>query len=400
MAFEAGNYITNEGLSFQVGNLPVQGGAFETARFHRPFAKGVVPVVISHVQTTNDWPFVKTRHSSADNAGFNVALEEVGDSFFCGDSGATAACGEDGAPKPQFTHGTETVGWIAFEPGHGHLGTLQFEAMNTPEQVGEQPESVTFSHPFAQIPRFFGSIATHNGADASQLRLDDAQAITTAGATFYIEEESCIDDESGGAATGQPCEEYVAGNGCHPNKEVVSWLAISAANFQNGNGQHTVGYQTAANTDDASYISARHRTFPIASIGEQGSAEINTGWLTIDLKGEYRSPVVFAGVPSQRGADASVVRIQRFRFNPPIQRVAMNDDGTQNNHAETERDTCPGGKWCFEIALQEAACLDQVSRGSFLPLLALADFFTLATAVARRRVGTLDGDGGGVVHVG
>jgi hypothetical protein len=89
---------------------------------------------------------------------------------------------------------------------------------------------------------------------------------------------------------------------------------------------------------------------------------INTGWLTIDLKGNYRSPVVFAGVPSQRGADASVVRIQRFRYNPPIQRVAMNADGTQNNHAETaakDKYSCPGGKWCFEIALQEAACLDQ-----------------------------------------
>ena len=30
-----------------------------------------------------------------------------------------------------------------------------------------------------------------------------------------------------------------------------------------------------------------------------------------------------------------MVRIQRFRYNPPIQRVAMNADGTQNNHAET-----------------------------------------------------------------
>ena len=28
LAFEAGNYISNEGLEFQVGNLPVQGGAW------------------------------------------------------------------------------------------------------------------------------------------------------------------------------------------------------------------------------------------------------------------------------------------------------------------------------------------------------------------------------------
>ena len=221
MAFESGNYITNEGLNFQVGTLPVQGGAFETARFHRPFADGVVPVVISHVQTTNDWPFVKTRNTNANENGFAVALEEIGDSAFCGAStppagnSATNYCGLGNpcqqnpadctgkdAPTPTYTHGTETVGWIAFEPGHGHLGTLQFEAMNTPEQVSEQPETVTFTHPFAQVPRFFGSIATHNGADASQLRLDDASPVTNTQATFYIEEEECVDTERSPAADG------------------------------------------------------------------------------------------------------------------------------------------------------------------------------------------------------
>jgi hypothetical protein len=154
----------------------------------------------------NDWPYVKTRQMSADNTGFMVALEEVGSSAdFCGGDtppgqqqyGVQTPPGCTTDSTAEYAHGVETVGWIAFVPGHGHLGTLQFEAMNTPERVSEQPETVNFHAPFANIPRFFGSIATHNGADASQLRQDEAGGITTTSATFYIEEEECIDQEGG-----------------------------------------------------------------------------------------------------------------------------------------------------------------------------------------------------------
>ena len=335
----------------------------ENAHFHRPFDEGVEPVVITHVQTTNDWPYVKTRQQMADNTGFMVALEEVGDSNFCGGDERPAygqqspvGCGTEppeGITYSNGGHGTETVGWIAFVPGHGHLGVLQFEAMNTPERVSEQPETVTFSRPFANIPRFFGSIATHNGADASQLRQDETGGISRTSATFYIEEEECVDQEG----DNEGCNEYIQGNGCHPNTEKVSWLAISPANMAQsefGGGYHTTGYQTAANSNDASYISARHRTYPVASIGEQGTATVNTGWLTVDLKGDYRSPVVFAGVPSRNGGDASVVRVKRLRFNPPVQRVAANADGSQNSHAErrptTDEDDklqCHDGTTCY-----------------------------------------------------
>ena len=126
------------------------------------------------------------------------------------------------------------------------------------------------------------------------------------------------------------------------------------ANAQAGGGYHTVGYQGAANTDDTSFISARHRTYPVASIGESGTANVNTGWLVVDLEGTYRSPVVFCGVPSFNGGEQSVCRIRRFRYSPPHQRVAMNPDGSQNNHAEfgpttTEDDQmqCHDGTMCY-----------------------------------------------------
>ena len=320
-------------MKFQVGQLAVQGGAWETARFHRNFAQGSQPVVITHVQTTNDPTYVKTRQQQSDNTGFQVTLEEIGSSDFGFADDGSARAGN------AHVHGTETVGWIAFEAGHGHLGILQFEAGNTPERVSAHPETVTFASPFSSIPRFFGSIATHNGGDSSQLRQDETGGISTTSATFYIEEEECVDQEGGN----EGCNEYIAGNGCHPNTEVVSWLAISPANWQrdangqylngggymNGNAAHTVGYQTAASTGDGSYISARQDTWPLAEIGEQGTATINTGWLVVSLKGNYRNPVIFCSVPSQNGGDASVCRVQRLRFAPPVQRIDMNDDGSR-----------------------------------------------------------------------
>lgn len=96
------------------------------------------------------------------------------------------------------------MGWVAFQPGHGHLGTILFEAGNTEQTVTEQPVTIQFTHPFDTVPRFFASIATHVGADSSQLRQDSSNVPGSqlTEATFYIEEESCVDDESS-------CNEYL-----------------------------------------------------------------------------------------------------------------------------------------------------------------------------------------------
>lgn len=437
LAFDEGSYTTNEGLEFQVGSSAAHGGSFEEIRFHNAFNQGVTPVVLAHVQTTHDPHWVKVRMRNADRAGFEVALEQQGSDAVAGGSGGER-------------HGTEMIGWIAFEPGHGHLGHVQFEAGNTLEEVTEQPETVNFARPFASIPRFFGTIATHSGTDSTQLRQDNAnyeQPVTTTSATFILEEETCVDDE---ADAGNGCigdQEYVAGNGCHPNPERVSWLAMSAADVRAGG--HTVGYQGVGVDNDGMYMMARPKVASTRDVGEQGTAMVNTGWLTIALEGHYRNPVVFCGVPGSVGTQEAVCRIQRVRYAPPIVRVTANADGTQNNHAEllpttqetdqmgchdgtfcfidgpnadpegpaccaahggramcppnwpvmcteggdledhrggtsdgwcgqTQEDCapyggamshelCPSGRWCFDIALQEAPCLDQMHADESVP---------------------------------
>ena len=437
LAFEEGSYTTNEGLHFQVGSSAAHGGGFEQIRFHNSFGQGVTPVVLAHVQTVHDPHWVKVRMRSADRSGFQVALEQ---------QGSNAVRGGGGGER----HGTEMIGWVAFEPGHGFLGSIQFEAGNTLEHVTEQPETVNFARPFASAPRFFAAIATHAGTDSSQLRQDNSnyeQPVTTTSATFILEEETCVDDEG---AAGNGCigdQEHVAGNGCHPNPERVSWLAVAAADVRAGG--HVGGYTGVGVQDDSLYMMARPHILPTRDVGEQGKARINTGWLTVALEGHYRNPVVFCGVPGTVGAQAAVCRIQRVRYQPPIVRVSLNADGTQNNHAEMmpttqendlmgchdgttcyidgpnadpagshccaahggramcplnwpvmcveggdledhrggtsdgwcgqtaadcegsggikSHDLCPSGRWCFDIALQEAPCLDQMHADEEVP---------------------------------
>ena len=108
----------------------------------------------------------------------------------------------------QHVHGVETVGWLAVVLGKGSLGDVKYDAGLTDESVTHQATTVQFSQTFASPPRFFANIASHHGWDSSQLR-QTGNGIATNQASFLIEEENCVDDESGG------CEEAVAGNGCH-----------------------------------------------------------------------------------------------------------------------------------------------------------------------------------------
>lgn len=345
LAFEEGSYLTTEGLEFQAGSSSAHGGGFEQIRFHNAFNRVVVPIVLAHVQTTHDPHWVKVRVRDVARNGFAAALEQQG--------APDVNVHNDQTGQAAGHHGTEMIGWVAFEPGHGHLGSIQFEAANTEQHVTEQPETVTFARPFLAAPRFFAAIQTHVGADSTQLRQDNtnyAQPVTTTSATFILEEETCSDDEAG-------CGEYVAGNGCHSGAERVGWLAMSTANVAAGG--HYTGATGVAQGDDTRMMMATPKTQSTRNVGEQGNLQINTGWVTVALNGHYRNPVVFCGLIGSNGADASVCRVQRLRYNPPIQRVGLNADGTQNNNMQTDHDTCPGGRWCFDIALQEAECLDQ-----------------------------------------
>lgn len=328
IVMEAGSYVTNEKNRFQAGTVAAQGSQFETARFHHGFHQ--VPAVITHVQSTNDPNFVKTRQQSAGRRDFQVALERDGGDGING-------------------HGLETVGWIAFEASHGTIGNLQYEAGITPEEVTEQIETVTFTAPFSTVPKFFAMLGSYNGHDSSQLRMAQAGSAPSdnTAQSIVIEEESCSHGQD-------DCAEAVAGNQCHPMAETVSWLAIGPTL------EHTGNFDGVGNTNDASVIMARHSVEPLVQFGEEGTVTVNTLWLTVSLSQNYRKPVAFCSIPSLVGSDPVACRIRRMRYSPVVRIVTIDaQTGAQNNNAQNSDDSCPGGGWCFDIALQEPQCLDQ-----------------------------------------
>jgi len=76
---------------------------------------------MTHVQTTHDPHFVKTRQQSIDQDGFQVMLEQTGLSAEINADGSINqdygyAAGVDangGAQVREHIHGVETVGWLA-----------------------------------------------------------------------------------------------------------------------------------------------------------------------------------------------------------------------------------------------------------------------------------------------
>jgi hypothetical protein len=397
MVMEAGSYVSNERAQFQAGTSTAQGGAWEQVNFHNSFPR-VTPVVLSHVQTTHDAHFVKTRQQNANRNGFAVTLEQIGGSN-----------GFDGTGNPiagAHIHGTETVGWVAFNPSHGHIGRIQFQAGNTAEHVTERPETINFRHLFDQVPKFFGNIATTNGADSAQLRRSGANSVTQSSATVYIEEEECVDREGNGTGSvnggrGGQCaagmgQEFINGNGCHPAREMLSWLALSPAVACTSVPCHAdttwgddswTGYQTIASSNDGSSLVARHRLAATVRIGETGHSTVNTNWLTVRLHGSYRHPAVFCSSTSRRGPDPVACRIRRVRFSPTVPVV--------DAHGHVDSNPCPGGGWCFDIALQETSCSDHWHVDEEVDWLALEEGIFSSDAGSHFQVGKAQVAGGG-----
>ena len=258
-------------------------------------------------------------------------------------------------------HGFETVGWVAVTVGTGALGNVNYEAGITAEDVTHMAETVNFAKGFERAPAFFANIASHNGWDSSQLRQSD-NGVTPRSATFVIEEESCVDDETG-------CDgEYIAGNGCHGNAESIAWFALNAPMGIGGSQGHNAGYGTQAN-QVAGTISAKPYPMWHSNMGEVGKVEITTSWTQVVVQGDYRKPQVFCGVPSKAGGDAVACRIAGMRHTVQgTKLVLQNDEGTLTGASdpaggdhqapyrcvdEDDRDA-----WCFYIALQEPSCLD------------------------------------------
>ena len=117
------------------------------------------------------------------------------------------------------THVNETVNYIAWEPGKGTVGSVQFEVATTANAVTDAWYTGTFQGAFTQSPMVLADMQTTNNTDTSALRMQQA---TTTGFQVKVEEEKSYDSET-----------------THP-AETVGYLAFNAAATQRNNRSRQV----------------------------------------------------------------------------------------------------------------------------------------------------------------
>jgi hypothetical protein len=94
--------------------------------------------------------------------------------------------------KNKNVHLNETVNFIAWEPGTGTIGSIQFEAAITANAITHAWYSAAFKTPAPQSPLLLADMQTTNGTDTSALRV---QQITGTGFQVKVEEEQSKDSE-------------------------------------------------------------------------------------------------------------------------------------------------------------------------------------------------------------
>ena len=111
-----------------------------------------------------------------------------------------------------------------------------------------------------------------------------------------------------------------------------------------------------------SAISAKPYPRAREHMGETGTVQLSsTAPQMVQIFGDYRQPVVFCGVPTQRGADPVNCRVTGLGYRPGTQYVYADEEGAQASTEPQEAWQCGDGAaaWCFWIMLQEPTCLDQ-----------------------------------------
>ena len=308
MVMEAGSWVARDGVApkmLQVGTAGIFGGSFTEVFFHAGGFTTDALSIIHQVQTYNDRAFAKTR--GCDNTNCPGHPEPPAENWHLSRTSFFVTLEREGGGLEQ-QHGHERIGWLASEIGRMRFGDRYFEAGYTEQVVtgnnadaGHSAYALAFEQPFSVVPFFFGTLATFQGWDATQLRVS---SISEDGAYIFCEEERCSDDE----------QTHIA--------EKVGWLAIDESPF----GDQPTMIQAEP------IIGVAMQT----SVGESGMLTgLMADWVTVELRGIYRRPVFFAGIPSANGGDHVVVRLQ------------------------AKRTDCPGSN-CFRVRLQEPGCLDQV----------------------------------------
>ena len=175
MVVEAGTWVLPDGTLLEAGTLnsnQLSSQGFESVAFDAAF--DAAPAVLSQVQSFNGRDFVTTRQRDADADGFRLTMQEE------------EALNDGG-------HTTETLGWVAIEPGSGSAGGTEWLAGST-SGVTDASATVGLGASMAGDPKVIAALSSFNGADSAWAR---GSGSTNAAFDVSVEEDTSADAETG-----------------------------------------------------------------------------------------------------------------------------------------------------------------------------------------------------------
>ena len=169
LVMEKGRITLPDGSSVEAGTF--QGSTNSTTvKFSKSFA--AAPVVMSTVASDRQVNTISGRIKNIGRANFSYSFREQ--------------------EKNRNSHVKETVNFIAWQPGKGTIGSVQYEVAVTAKAVTNAWHSRAFAKAFTQPPLLLADMQTTNNTDTSALRV---QNTTAAGFQVKVEEEQSKDKE-------------------------------------------------------------------------------------------------------------------------------------------------------------------------------------------------------------
>ncbi|MHB8790251.1 MAG: PKD domain-containing protein [Desulfobulbaceae bacterium] len=170
LVMEQGSYILDNGARLEAGSFSAN-TQFQSLPFSSDFQSE--PIVIASIMTTNEEDAVTGRIRKLSDSKFDFRLSEQESS--------------------RSGHAVETVGYIAWEPGIGSIGSNQYEVGKTENAVTDLWHYIDFQTGFVEIPYFFAAMQSYDSGENSTVRY---QYLAPADVQVSIEEEASKDSET------------------------------------------------------------------------------------------------------------------------------------------------------------------------------------------------------------
>ncbi len=169
LVIEQGQTNLTSGGKIEAGFFPASTSKSQVS-FQQTFTH--TPVVMTTISSNNDQAAVTGRVSGVKRGTFTYRLQE-----------------EEAADR---LHSTETVGYVAWQPGSGTEEGIRYEAGRTRKTFQHKWAKIAWQDEFKSLPFFLAHLQTEQGGDTTALR---QKALTKTGVHVKCEEEQSKDNE-------------------------------------------------------------------------------------------------------------------------------------------------------------------------------------------------------------